>query len=97
MIRRMTLMLFILPCLILLSWGEPQPTLTAQHEKIQAKLTQLRSLGLDPKIVDAVKSYNTTPPPPLQGMTNEKWKSISMLDPLIKGLIKNRESPLLYQ
>ena len=60
-----------------------------QKAKIEAKAKALQALGSDPKVVAAVKAHNATPPAELAAMTNEKWKPLSQLDPLVRGFSKN--------
>jgi hypothetical protein len=66
-----------------------------QQLKINLKLQEFKVLGSDPQVVAAVKNYNTSGKTTPHEMTNEKWKSISMLDPLVKTLIKNDLVPYL--
>jgi hypothetical protein len=40
-------------------------------------------------VVTAVKAYNTAPSAEAKGMTNEKWKGLSVLDPFVRSLTKN--------
>jgi hypothetical protein len=57
--------------------------------KGEAKLTQLKALSTDPQIVSAVKAYDTDPPAYAKAMTNDKWKSLSVLDPDVRAYSKN--------
>ncbi|MES2310058.1 MAG: hypothetical protein V4507_14485, partial [Verrucomicrobiota bacterium] len=56
-----------------------------QQSQIQAKLQNLLFLGSDPEVVVAVRNYNKTASanPTLATMSNEKWKNLSMLDPIV--------------
>src|SRR5512133_32339 len=58
-----------------------------QKEKVTAKLEQLKLLGTDATVVAEVKALTATPP--LPGMTNEKWKSVTVIGPEVKALAKN--------
>jgi hypothetical protein len=58
--------------------------------RVEAKLQVLNSWSTDPTIVQLVKSYNTTPPTEASGMTNEKWKTLSVLDPIVRSFSKNK-------
>ncbi len=57
--------------------------------KVEAKIKQFSSLGTDPKVVSAVREHNASPPAEAKAMTNEKWKSLKVLDPFVRGLSKN--------
>jgi hypothetical protein len=57
--------------------------------KVDAKIKQFQSLSTDSKVVSAVKEYNANPPADTKGMTQEKWKSLNVLDPIVRGLSKN--------
>ena len=49
----------------------------------------LRPLQSDQKTVAAVKQSNTTPSPEAAAMTNDKWKTLSILSPEVKAFAKN--------
>ena len=57
--------------------------------KVDAKVAVLKPLGSDPTVIAAVKAYNTTPPPEALAMTNDKWKTLTVLDPFVRGYSKN--------
>ena len=57
--------------------------------KVDAQVALLKPLGSDPAVVAAVKAYNTTPPPEAATMTNDKWKTLTVLDPFVRGYTKN--------
>jgi hypothetical protein len=57
--------------------------------KLDAQVTELKSLSTDPRVVKAVKANNAAPPSEYKGMTNEKWKELTVLDPLVRALTKN--------
>lgn len=65
-------------------------TMTAEMKaKLASKLPQLQAIGKDPKVVAAVVAYNAAPPAEARGMTNEKWKGLTLLDPLVRSFSKN--------
>ena len=57
--------------------------------KVEAKVKQLEYLSTDSHVVEAVKAYNANPGPGAKGMTNEKWASLSVLDPFVRSLSKS--------
>lgn len=77
---------FIVPmCVVSITVAEPLNP--EQKEKVTAKLEQLKLLGTDPAVISEVKALTATPP--LPGMTNEKWKSVTIIGPEVKTLSKN--------
>jgi hypothetical protein len=70
-----------------MAWGQ---TLPAELKAVvEAKAKELQAWGSDPKIVAAVKAYNTATPPEAKAMTNEKWKGLTVLDPFVRTFTKN--------
>jgi len=57
--------------------------------KIEAKVQASRWMSTDPKVVAAVKEFNLNPPAEAKAMTQEKWKSLQVLDPVVRDLSKN--------
>ena len=57
--------------------------------KVEARAKQLQTLGSDPKVVEAVKAYNTSPSVEAKAMTNEKWKGLTVLDPYVRSFSKS--------
>jgi hypothetical protein len=58
--------------------------------KVEARLRVLQAWSADPAIVAAVKAHNANPPAEAQGMTNERWKSLTILDPLVRSFTRNQ-------
>jgi hypothetical protein len=64
--------------------------------KLDAKTKQLEAYSTDPHIVSAVKAYNATAlSPEAKAMTNDKWHSLSVLDPFVRAIGKNPLSEYL--
>jgi len=61
----------------------------ATKAKAGAKAKQLSWLSTDPQVVAAVKAYNANQPAEAKAMTQEKWKTLPVLDPFVRGLSKN--------
>lgn len=57
--------------------------------KVEATAKRLQALGTDPKVVEAVKAYNSAVPPEAAAMTNDKWKALTQLDPAVRAYTKN--------
>jgi hypothetical protein len=74
---------------LLVAAGFGQSLSPEVQAKVQAKAKQLSSWGTDPEIVAAVKAHNANPPAEYRDMTQEKWKSLSILDPSVRAFSKS--------
>lgn len=63
-------------------------------EKLMPALTTYSS---DPKIIAAVKKSNSAPSPEAAAMTNDKWKTLSILSPEVKAFAKNDVAQYINQ
>ena len=82
----------VLICAVAVS-GQAPPAIKA---KLDEKIRELATLSTDPEIVNAVKTYNATPvSDEAAGMTNDKWHSLSVLDPLVRATAKTPLSEYL--
>lgn len=57
--------------------------------KVEAKAKLLQNWSTDAQIVSAVKANNANPPAANRVMTNEQWKSLTILDPFVRSFSKN--------
>ena len=57
-------------------------------DAVEAKTKLVVALGTDSQVVAAVRAYNIKPPAEAAGMTNEKWKALSILDPAVRSFSK---------
>jgi hypothetical protein len=88
----LTSFLVLLICVIAGSAQAP-PEIKA---KLDAKIKQLAAFSTDPEIVKAVKAHNSTPASSeAQAMTNEKWHTLSVLDPFVRATAKSSLSEYL--
>jgi hypothetical protein len=55
--------------------------------KAEAEIQRLKALETDPEVIAAVKAHNSAAD--YKDMTNEKWKSLSVLDPVVRSFSKN--------
>lgn len=53
---------------------------------LDKQIEGIKRLSTDPTIVAAVKKYNATP---ASTMTNDKWKTLTLISPEVKALVKN--------
>ena len=64
--------------------------------KLEIKIKGLQSLSTDPQLVNAVKAHNATAPSAeAEAMTNDKWHSLSVLDPFVRATAKTPLSEYL--
>jgi hypothetical protein len=56
---------------------------------IEKAMPALKAISSDQKTVSAVKQSNINPSPEAVYMTNEKWKTLSILSPEVKTFAKN--------
>jgi hypothetical protein len=61
----------------------------AVQAKIDARLPEIKAWAADPVIVAAVKARNASTLPEFATLTQDKWKSLSVLDPLVRTFVKN--------
>ncbi len=59
------------------------------HAKIQAKIKEIQWMSTDPRVVAAVRQHNMSEPAVTRDMTEAKWKSLPVLDPIVRDLSKN--------
>jgi len=82
----------ILIC-VLAIFAQAPPAIKA---KLDDKIKELATLSTDPEIVNPVKAHNATPASGEEvGMTNDKWHSLSVLDPLVRATSKTPLSEYL--
>ncbi len=64
--------------------------------KLDAQIKLLQAVSADPQVVSAVKAHNAMPPSgDAATMTNEKWASLSLLDPFVRSVAKTPLSAFL--
>ena len=66
-----------------------QPPSRELRAKIEAKIKEISSWSTNPEVVAAVKAHNADLPADAKGMTNEKWKQLTLLDPFVRSFSKN--------
>lgn len=60
-----------------------------KQAKLNAAIEQAKQWAADPAVVSAVKSYNATPSDDAKAMTQDKWKSLPVLDSFVRSHTKN--------
>ncbi len=67
----------------------------ALQSKINARTQTVRAWAAEPAIVQAVREANATMPPDQAAMTQEKWASLSVLDPAVRAFTRNEAATTL--
>lgn len=61
----------------------------AIQAKVDAKIKEVQTWAADPAIVEAVKKQNATLPAEYSAMNQDKWKTLTVLDPFVRLFSKN--------
>lgn len=77
-------------CLVIgCSLAHAQSVDPALQARIDAKLPEIKQIAADPVIVKAVVAQNASLPAAYGEMTQDKWKALTLLDPFVRGFIRN--------
>ena len=68
---------------------------SAVQGKVDRKIKEIAEWAASPVVVDAVKAHNAAPDPQAAGMTQDKWATLPLLDPLLRSLMKNPAAEFL--
>jgi hypothetical protein len=80
----------------LLALGSHAAVLDAPLQaKVDARTKEITAWAADPAVIAAVKAQNATPPATHAAMTQEKWKTLTVLDPFIRQFSKHPVAELL--
>jgi hypothetical protein len=66
-----------------------------QEKSLTTVMGTLKDISTLPALVDAVRARNQKGANPAADMTNDKWKSLSAVDPLVRSLASNPTAQLL--
>ena len=72
-----------------------QPITPAVQAKIDAKLRDVVTWAADPAIIEAVRAHNASVPPDQAALNQDKWRALTVLDPMVRGFNKNPAGQLL--
>ena len=61
----------------------------AVQAKVDEQIKVVAGWAADPIIVDAVRAHNAAVPADQSALTQEKWKTLTVLDPLVRSFAKN--------
>jgi hypothetical protein len=67
----------------------------ATQAKIDEQIKSIVTWAADPVIVEAVKAHNASVPADQAALTQDKWRSLTVLDPLVRGFSKNAAGQFL--
>jgi hypothetical protein len=83
-------------CLLLASHGASGAALDAAAQaKVDAKVKEIQGWAADRAVVDAVKAYNGAKSAAAAAMDQSKWSAATVLDPFVRGLMKNNAAEFL--
>jgi len=67
----------------------------ATQSKVDTQIKAVQAWANDPIVVKAVKDYSAKSPGDYAGMDQDKWKSLTIMDPLVRNLAKNEAATFL--
>jgi hypothetical protein len=67
----------------------------ALQAKLEPYFVKIEAWAADPTIVQAVAAQNTTLPAASAELTQEKWKALTVLDPIVRAFTKNPAADVL--
>ena len=91
-ILRMLPALILALCACITKADTLEPALQA---RVDARLADIRAWAADPAVVEAVVAQNARRPEAHASMDQEKWKSLTVLDPFVRAFSKNAAGAFL--
>jgi hypothetical protein len=67
----------------------------AAQARVDVRVNEIKAWAADPVVVAAVKAHNAALPADQAALTQDKWKALSVLDPLVRGFAKNEAGGFL--
>jgi hypothetical protein len=67
----------------------------ATQSKVDTKVKEIRGWAAADAVVSAVRSANTAKAPDAATMNQDKWKTLTLLDPFVRSLAKNPAAEFL--
>lgn len=93
--KRNTLLALLIGLCVTTHFARAEGVDAAVQPKVDAMIKQIQAWAADPVMVKAVKDYNASPSADSAAMTEEKWKSLTVLDPFVRGFNKNEAGQFL--
>ncbi len=88
---------FLLLAALILARGAvlAQGITPALQAKIDAQLKVIATWAADAAVIDAVKAHNAALPADQAALNQDKWKALTVLDPVVRGFSKNAAGQFL--
>ncbi len=67
----------------------------ALQAKIDEQVKAIATWAADAVVVDAVKAHNASVPADQAALNQDKWRALTVLDPLVRGFTKNAAGQFL--
>lgn len=67
----------------------------AVQAKIDARIAEIKVWAADPVVIEAVKAHNAAVPADQAALNQDKWRALTVLDPLVRGFTKNAAGQFL--
>jgi hypothetical protein len=67
----------------------------AVQSRIDAKLQEIVAWAADPAVVAAVRAHNSAMPAEQAALNQDKWRAMTVLDPIVRGFTKNPAADVL--
>jgi hypothetical protein len=67
----------------------------ATQAKIDAQLKEIATWAAEPAVVEAVRAHNASLPADHAALTQDKWRALTVLDPMIRAFSKNAAGQFL--
>jgi hypothetical protein len=82
-------LLLVVSLILTRTSGSAQTIPPATQVKIDAQLKTIAAWAAEPSIVDAVRAHNASLPAEHAGLTQDKWRALTVLDPIVRAFSKN--------
>ncbi len=67
----------------------------AVQSKVEEQIKLITAWAAEPAVVEAVRAHNAALPPEHAALTQDKWRALTVLDPLVRGFTKNATGQFL--
>ncbi len=61
----------------------------ALQAKLDLRIKDIAGWAADPVVVEAVRAHNAAVPPEQAALNQDKWRALTVLDPIVRGFTKN--------
>ena len=72
------------------TFSNSELTTSDLNEKLKSQFELAEKIAADQEIIKAVLDYNANKNSNFNGLTNDKWKTLSVIDPLVKSISKGK-------